>query len=110
MFGKRDPRKPFKAILKGETIAYGQSKSDCKANAQANLEEAYIAMQAPLVIRLAKDGTTFCARWIGAKQMEYWIQHPDGTGSGCVGNCETSLQRYMDRIVEDYNAVTEVAA
>jgi len=110
MFGKRDPRKPFKAVLKGETIAYGQSKSDCKANAQANLEEAYIAMQAPLVIRLAKDGTTFCARWIGEKQMEYWIQHPDGSGSGCVGNCETSLQRYMDRIVEDYNAVTEVAA
>ncbi len=105
-FGKRDKARPFKAILNGEHIAFGPTKTACAANAQANLEEAFIALQAPLVIRLAKDGTVFCARWIGAKQMEYWIQHPDKSGSGCVGNCETSLQRYMDRIVEDYDVVT----
>lgn len=109
-FGKRDKNRPFKAILNGEHMAFGSTKKAAADNAQANLEEAFIAMQAPLVIRLAKDKTVFCARWISAHQMEYWIQHPDGSGSGCVGNCETSLQRYMDRVVEDYNIVTEVAA
>lgn len=108
-FGKRDKTRPFKAVLNGEHMAFGATKKAAADNAQANLEEAFIAMQAPLVIRLAKDKTVFCARWIGAHHMEYWIQHPDGSGSGCVGNCETSLQRYMDRIVEDYDAVTSIA-
>ena len=104
-FGKRDKLRPFKAILNGEHIAFGTTPKTCRENAQANLEEAFIALQAPLVVRLANDKTVFVARWIGSKQIEYWIQHPDGSGSGCIGNCETSLQRYMDRVVEDYNEV-----
>lgn len=107
--GKRSKDRPFKAVLNGEHMGFGATKKAAADNAQANLEEAFIALQQPLVIRLAKDGTVFCARWIGARQMEYWIQHPDKSGSGCVGNCETSLQRYMDRIVEDYDSVTDIA-
>lgn len=111
MFGKRNKLKPFKAVLNGHDLpeVYGTSKSEAKENALQHLEEAYIAAQGPLVVRVANDGTVFVARWTGKEQMEYLIQHPDRSGSSCLGVCRQSLQSYMDVVVRQYNEVTVAA-
>jgi len=107
MFGKRDKHMPVKATLNNVTdICVGESVTDAKLRAQTILEDTYIAAQAPMVFRVANDGTVFCARWISHDQMEYYIVRGNQWPSSCVGRCDTSLQSYMDRIVQDYNSVT----
>ncbi len=109
MFGKRDKYMPFKALLNGATeLCVGESASVAKNRAQTILEDTYTAANAPMVFRCAKDGTVFCARWISHDQIEYYIVRGNEWPSSCVGRCEMSLQRYMDKVVADYNAVTEI--
>lgn len=109
MFGKVDKRMPVKATLNGTIdLARGINKLAAKLAAQSILESAYIAAQAPMVFRVSKDGTVFCARWISHDQMEYYIVRGNSFPSSCVGRCETSLQSYMDKVVANYDRVTEV--
>ncbi len=110
MFGKRDKKFPIKATLNGTTtLAFGVNATEAKFAAQTILESAYVAAQAPMVFRVANDGTVFCARWISHDQMEYYIVRGNAWPSSCLGRCEQSLQSYMDKVVADYNACTAVA-
>ncbi len=107
MFGKRDKAMPVKATLNGTTVlAHGVNATEAKYAAQTLLESVYVAAQAPMVFRVANDGTVFCARWISHDQMEYYIVRGNQWPSSCLGRCDQSLQSYMDRVVTDYNAVT----
>ncbi len=107
-FGKRDKRYPYRATLNGTTeIALGESVTDAKMRAQTILEDTYVAAQAPMVSRIAKDGTVFVARWTGHASMEYVIvRKGQYHHSAVMGQCDTSLQRYMDKVVADYDACT----
>ncbi len=110
MFGKRDKKFPVKATLNGTTtLAFGVNATEAKFAAQTILESAYVAANAPMVFRVANDGTVYCARWISHDRMEYYIIRGNQWPSSCVGRCETSLQSYMDKVVADYNAVTPAA-
>ena len=107
MFGKTDKAYPVKATLNGTVdIALGESKLDAKLRAQTILEDSYIAAQAAMVVRVARDGTVYVARWTSHDQMEYVIVRGNSWPSSVMGRCDRSLQSYMDQVVADYNAVT----
>jgi hypothetical protein len=110
LFGKRVPEFPWKAQLDGAPLAVGTTKAECMENAVVKLKAIYKAAQAPMVMVQAKDGTIFVARWTDEAQAEYWIYRNGERGGGSVFACSTSLQRYMENHVRDYNSVTEVAA
>lgn len=107
MFGRRDRQYPVKAVLDNTVVALGANATDAKQRAQSILEDTFTAAQLPLVSRIAKDGTVFVARMTGADTMEYVIVR---TGqyhnNGVMGQCRTSLARYMDTVVADYDACT----
>lgn len=108
MFGKRNPEFPYKAVIDDngstETIAVGETVAKAKENGEARLLESFHAMQMPMEVRIAKDGTVYAARWTGPGWMEYWIYRNGERGGGCMGRCTTSLAKHMDMEVERYNA------
>jgi hypothetical protein len=108
MFGKRNPEFPYKAIIDDqygnpETIALGETVGKARENAENKLLDSYRAAQAPMVVRIASDGTTYVARWTSSAEIEYWIYRNGERGGGCMGLCKQSLQSYMDEVVRQYN-------
>jgi len=93
----------YKATLNGRAVCTAKTKTEAKSIAQDELEQSYAAAHAPMVFRKAADGSVFVARWISADQAEYYIVR--GSNYPCVAivSVDGSLQRYMDRVVADYN-------
>jgi hypothetical protein len=107
MFGKRSKDAPFVATLNSvDAIAYGKTALDARLAALTVLESAYTASQAPMVFRVAKDGTVFVARWTSHDQMEYYIVRGNAFPGSCLGRCDQSLQSYMDKVLAEYDACT----
>ena len=112
MFGKVIKYAPYKAVLDGETICTGKTKTDVKNAAFAILAEVYKHRGLThTYVRVANDGTIYVGKITARNEMEIFSYRPVEGGNGATkigasllgsfGN--GTFEGYLKFVVDDYN-------
>jgi hypothetical protein len=127
--GKTNKEQPVKAVISGdndylmdgETIATGKTATEAKANAMADLLDAWKWNSQYPEVRFANDGSVFVGRQTAQDRVEYtrYQRNEDGATRSCGGSVSgpyiynelydkrlVGIRTYMDHVVNRYNEAT----